>query len=81
MLKIDGQDDAVLGTAWVWTSGGRHRVLVYDAEKICASYVRDGMTEEEAREFLEVNVEGAYVGPTTPVVVWLGTLDEEEECC
>jgi hypothetical protein len=24
----------------------------------------------EAREYIEYNIEGAYVGPTTPILVW-----------
>jgi len=30
---------------------------------------RDGMSYEEAREFYEFNIVGAYVGPGTPVFV------------
>jgi hypothetical protein len=32
--------------------------------------MRDGMDSEEAREFIEFNIEGAYVGPGTPILVW-----------
>jgi hypothetical protein len=31
---------------------------------------RDGMEADEAREYIEFNVEGAYVGDETPVYVW-----------
>jgi hypothetical protein len=31
---------------------------------------RDGMTAEEAREYIEFNIEGAYMGPDTPILVW-----------
>ena len=31
---------------------------------------RDGMEEEEAHEFLEFNVIGAYIGIDTPVIVF-----------
>jgi hypothetical protein len=31
---------------------------------------RDGMSSEDAREYIEFNVEGAYVGLETPVYVW-----------
>jgi hypothetical protein len=40
---------------------------------------RDGMDEEEAREFIEFNIEGAYMGPHTPVVVWQDDLYDEAE--
>jgi hypothetical protein len=72
MLKIDGHDDAIIGPAMVWTEDGNLRdVLVYDAEKIRDKLMqRDGMTAEEAREYIEFNIEGAYMGPHTAIVVW-----------
>ena len=72
MLKIDGHEDAILGPAFIWGQGGtRLSVLVYDAEAIRATLVhRDGMDADEAREYIEFNIEGAYVGPDTPILVW-----------
>ena len=71
MLKIDGHDDAVIGPALIWGNGSRIYVLVYDAEAIRATLIkRDGMTSEEAREYIEFNIEGAYMGPDTPILVW-----------
>lgn len=72
MLKIDGHDDAIIGPAMVWTEDGTLRdVLVYDAEKIRETLMkRDGMSFEDAREFIEFNIEGAYMGPHTAVLVW-----------
>ena len=70
MLKIDGHDDAVLGPALVWGNGTRIYVLVYDAEVIRQTLMRDGMDADEAREYIEFNIEGAYMGPDTPILVW-----------
>jgi hypothetical protein len=72
MLKIDGHDDAIIGPAMVWTEDGNLRdVLVYDAEKIREKLMaRDGMDFEGAREFIEFNIEGAYMGPHTAILVW-----------
>ena len=70
MLKIDGHDNAILGPAYVWVGQGRHEVMVYDAEVIRANLMRGGMDSDEAREFIEYNIEGAYVGEDTPVLVW-----------
>jgi hypothetical protein len=70
MFKIDGHDNAILGPAIVWLGSKRADVLVYDAEKIRENLVKQGMTEEEAREYIEFNIEGAYVGEHTPVLVW-----------
>lgn len=75
-LKIEGHDDAILGPAMIWKDDGHHvEVLVYDAEKIRETLMkRDGMSHDEAREYIEFNIEGAYVGPDTPILVW--TQDE-----
>jgi len=45
-------------------------VLVYDAEIIREILMRDGMDADEAREFIEFNIEGGYLGIDTPVLVW-----------
>lgn len=71
-LKIDGYDEAIIGPAFIWdNSGGRTMVLIYDAEEIRDILMaRDGMDFSEAREYIEYNIEGAYVGPATPILVW-----------
>ena len=72
MMKIEGHDDAIIGPARVWTEDGSLRdVLVYDAEVIRETLMkRDGMSFADAREFIEFNIEGAYMGPHTAVLVW-----------
>jgi hypothetical protein len=71
MLKIDGHDDAIVGQACIWTNQSRVDVLVYSGEKIVEGLMeRDGMSMEEAIEYIEFNIEGAYMGPDTPVVMW-----------
>ena len=46
------------------------QVVVYDYDKCVAVLVsRDGMTEEEADEYLGFNTLGAYVGPNGPVYI------------
>ena len=77
MLKIDGHDDAILGPACIWRGSSRVDVLVYDAELIRENLMRDGMSSEDAREFIEFNIEGAYVGEHTPVLVWTQDLWDE----
>jgi hypothetical protein len=71
MLKIDGHDNAIIGPALLWKEdGSRIEILVYDAELIRRNLVMQGMDTEEAREFIEFNIEGAYLGPDTPILVW-----------
>ena len=77
MLKADGFDDAVLGVATRCAHGD---VVVYDYEK-CAEVLveRDGMSYEEAIEFLDFNVVGAYVGEGTPFFLHRMTMEEIDE--
>ena len=58
MIKYDGYDEAILGPAMIWRDRQQVQVLVYDAEKIREILMRDGMDAEEAREFIEFNIEG-----------------------
>lgn len=61
-LKADGLDEAVIG---VNQAGTR---LIYSTAKILQILqTRDGMTEEEAQEFFDYNIECANVGPQTPI--------------
>ncbi len=71
MLKIEGHDDAIIGPALVWRNNTMVSVLVYDAEVIRNTLVtRDAMAFDDAREYIEFNIEGAYMGEHTPVLVW-----------
>ena len=70
MTHYEGYDEAIIGPAMIWRELGQVNVLVYDAEKIREILMRDGITAEEAREFIEFNIEGAYLGIDTPVLVW-----------
>lgn len=70
MLKIDDFDDAVIGPASVWREEGLVDVLIYDGEKMVEVLMREGSTEEEARDYISFNCEGWFLGPTTPIIVW-----------
>ena len=78
-LEFDGLEDAIVGISSAWdSSGNRPERLVYSGEKIAEIFVkRDGMTYEEAMEFISFNTEGAYVGPNTPIVFWPYERDED----
>jgi hypothetical protein len=80
MKKYDGLDDAIIGPASIWRDGTQVSVLVYDAEEIRKIFMlRDGMDADEAREFIEYNIEGGYLGVDTPVLVWRDDLWWEDE--
>lgn len=68
-LVCDGLEDAIIG---IGESFGKSPVAIYDIDRIIGIYIkRDGMTEEEAREFFDYNVLGAYAGEHMPVFVTL----------
>ena len=66
-LLADGFDEAFIGFA---RRCGEPTLAVYDID-LCVKVLmeRDGMTEEDAWEYLEFNSIGAWVGKHTPV--WL----------
>ena len=74
MLKMDGLDDAIVGSADVWVPNGAGartiEKLIYSGDKIVEVLMAQGMTEEEAYEFVDFNIAGAYMGEETPVIVW-----------
>lgn len=70
-LSADGFDEAIVGIA---ERCGQPALLVYDRQKCIKILVdRDGMTEEEAVEYFDFNVSGAWVGEHTPI--WMDTLE------
>jgi hypothetical protein len=77
VIKYDGYDEAIIGPASIWRDSTTVSVLVYDAEKIREILMRDGMDAEEAREFIEFNIEGGYLGIETPVLVWPNDIWDE----
>ena len=64
MLTADGFDDAFMGVSLEW--GPPRAVYSYDK---CVEMLRRDMNYEEAVEYMDFNVVGAYVGEQTPVFV------------
>jgi hypothetical protein len=57
-------DEAFIGIA---TTFGEKIRAVYDISKVIDLLQRQGMTYEEAEEYFDYNVAGAYVGEQTPI--------------
>lgn len=71
MKKWDGFDSAIVGTASVWNGKERVEVLVYDIYLMVEQLViRDGMSADEALEYIDFNIENVYIGKDTPIIVW-----------
>lgn len=63
-LFVPGFESALIGVAVQFA----HQVAVYDYDKCLDVLIdRDGMDVEDAIEYMEYNVVGAYAGKSTPV--------------
>jgi hypothetical protein len=66
-LLCDGFDEAIIGMAERINLGP---VVAYDVDKMIDIMVeRDGMTYEEAIEYFDFNILGAWMGENTPVFI------------
>jgi hypothetical protein len=52
---------------------------VYDYELLVLAFEKQGMTDDEAREWISVNIEGAWVGEGTPAVLHPITDHDDDE--
>jgi len=79
MKQWDGYDECVIGTANIWRDQMTVEVLVYSADAMLEVLrLNDGMSEEEAYEYFLFNIEGAYIGIDTPVLVFSNPNWKEE---
>jgi|TARA_R100001594_G_scaffold144506_1_gene193635 hypothetical protein len=66
MLKADGFDEAIIGVTYDMVV--QKERLIYSVDKCVEILVkRDEMTSEEAIEYMDFNVLGAYIGKDQPV--------------
>ena len=67
LLFADNFDNAIIGVSMGISSGTK---VVYDAEEMARTLVvSEGITEQEAWEYLEFNTFNAYIGDNTPIFV------------
>jgi len=67
MIIADGFDEAIIGVA---RRCSQPDLIAYDAEKIIKILIeRDGMSYEEAVEYFEFNIVGAWTGDETPCFI------------
>jgi|LauGreDrversion4_2_1035121.scaffolds.fasta_scaffold97066_7 hypothetical protein len=64
VLMADGFEEAFVGVATQFNNP----IAVFDRHKCIEILMRD-MSEEEAYEYFSFNVEGAYVGESTPAFI------------
>lgn len=71
MLFFDDLEQALVGKSEVWIADGARAIrAVYSANKMVKIFESRGMSFDEAVEWIAYNVESAYMGEGTPVVVW-----------
>ena len=63
-LKADGFDDCIIGFSA--PQPNRQSLIVYDTDKVITKLMSQGMYKEEAWEYFEFNISGAYMGETLP---------------
>lgn len=67
-LLLDGFEDAFIGLT---QRINEPITAVYSHPKMVEILInRDGMTEDDATEYIEYNCTGAWVGPQTPHIVY-----------
>lgn len=62
VLFADGFDEAIIG---ICCQGPSKAMVCYDRDH-CIKILMKDMSEEEAEEYFEFNVQGAWVGEETP---------------
>jgi hypothetical protein len=72
-LTYDGFDSAIFGIA---IRPCNRTVVAYDFNTMVAKCIEDGMTYDEALEYIDFNIIGAYMGDGTPIII--RKIDESE---
>lgn len=60
-LKADGFDEAIIGL------DEKKMRLIYSVSKCLDILIKEGLDQDDAMEFFDFNVSGAYVGEKTPI--------------
>lgn len=63
LFKADGFDNAIIG---IEPLSGK---VIYDIDLMVSVLMGEGLTSEEAIEYLDFNVLNAYVGEMTPIYI------------
>ena len=66
-IVFDNCNAAIIGY------GGQHGmdpVLVYDYDLLVQIFIEDGLTEQEAIEYVDYNIAGLWAGERTPIIMF-----------
>lgn len=70
MLQIDGFEEAIIGKCECWDGNEKVERLIYSGDGMVDALMLDGMDEEEALEYIDFNIDCAYMGKETPIIMW-----------
>ena len=77
MLRADGFNDAIMG---IVQRCGQDDVVLYDTDTVIEGLMNgDGMSYEEAVEYFEFNILGAWMGEGTPAFFSKASFDDLKE--
>lgn len=80
LMKLEGLDEAIIGVCMTWHEEVLVERVIYDGNKILELLKSDGeMNDEEAQEYMDFEIIGAYKGPETPIVMWPATAEQLDE--
>jgi hypothetical protein len=75
LMTIDGFDEAFIGVGTVFNE----TITCYDRDRIIGILMeRDRLTQEDAEEYLEFNIAGAYMGKKTPILISIVESEKEK---
>jgi hypothetical protein len=63
VMFADGLEEAFIGIGYQNYSP----VAIYSKSKAIQCFIKEGMNEDQAYEYFDYNVAGAYVGEATPI--------------
>lgn len=66
VLFVEECESAIIG--W-FERCGQVPVLIYDFDKLVSCFVAEGMSANEAEEWVSLNIEGAWMGNGTPAIM------------
>jgi hypothetical protein len=71
-LTLDGMEEALVGLGGPFN----HVLAIYDRAVLVVILRHGGLTEDEALEYIDFNISGAYVGKHTPIIAEFFTINE-----
>lgn len=80
LMKLEGLDEAIIGACMTWHDDVLVERVVYDGNKVVELLRSDGeMNEQEAQDYIDFEIIGAYKGPETPIIMWPATSEQLDE--